>query len=122
MQDNDLNIVRGDTFYFGVEFTGLNTSVTSLTFTVKSLPDDESPIFQYKIGDGISLRSSSTGDDDKLSETYFIRIAPEDTKDLDIGNYYYDLEFQQSNQVFSDTYTLLRGKFIVEYDVTQHNS
>lgn len=122
MQDNDISVVRGDTFYFGVEFTGLNVDVSALTFTVRVLPTDESPIFQKRLGGGISLIKSETDSDTgKKNMTYAVRISPEDTTDLDFGAYYYDLEFRQKNQVFSDTYTLLRGKFIVEYEVTGYN-
>lgn len=122
MQDNDISVVRGDTFYFGVEFTGLNADVSALTFTVRVLPTDEAPIFQKSLGDGISLVKSETdAETGKKNATYAIRVSPEDTKDLDFGAYYYDLEFRQKNQVFSDTYTLLRGRFVVEYEITGYN-
>lgn len=121
MKDNDINIVRGDSLVFGVEFSKLNVEISNLTFTVRALPTDESPLFQKKIGSGISLIASSTAEDGTLNRIYSVRIAPEDTKDLDYGTYYYDLEFRQSNPVFTDVYTLLRGKFEVEYEVTHYS-
>lgn len=50
----------------------------------------------------------------KLNAVYQIRIAPEDTKDLETGAYYYDVEYRQENKVFNDTHTLLRCKLIIE--------
>lgn len=120
MKDNAISIVKGDTFTFGVEFSGLNQTVTNLTFTVRNKPTDNTYIFQKTKGSGISLVSSSEDSEGKLTELYKVRIAPEDTKDLDTGSYFYDLEYRQTNGVTSDIFTLLRGAFDIEYAVTQH--
>ena len=42
-------------------------------------------------------------------------VAPEDTSNIEIGSYYYDLEIG----VNSDIYTILKGVLKVEQDVTR---
>ena len=45
---------------------------------------------------------------------YGIRIAPEDTKNIEIGNYYYDLEIGLNG----DKFTLLNGILKLDKDIT----
>ena len=45
----------------------------------------------------------------------FFRKAPEDTYNVDLGTYYYDLEIWKNN----DIYTILRGSLRIEKDITR---
>ena len=46
---------------------------------------------------------------------YIVRIAPEDTKNLETGMYYYDLQIELNGDVF----TVLNGALKIESDVTR---
>ena len=46
---------------------------------------------------------------------YIVRIAPEDTKNLETGMYYYDLSIELNGDVF----TILNGALKIESDVTR---
>lgn len=109
MFKNDLNLemTKGDTFSFGVEITDLGQLLDSAYFTVKSNYDDE-PLFQKTLGNGIEL-------DHIEGENYYykVRIAPNDTKDLEPKKYYYDFEIN----VNEDTFTILKGILDIDFDV-----
>lgn len=103
--EKNINMVRGDTLSFGVEFTGLDQDLESAFFTVKQSFDGEA-VFQKSIGYGIT----------KVEDyKYRVRIAPDDTANIDAGQYYYDFEIN----VNSDTFTLLKGVLDIEQDVTR---
>ena len=109
MFKNNLNLemTKGDTFSFGVEITDLGQLLDSAYFTVKSNYDDE-PLFQKTLGNGIEL-------DHIEGENYYykVRIAPNDTKDLEPKKYYYDFEIN----VNEDTFTILKGILDIDFDV-----
>lgn len=105
MKDTNLESLRGDTLAFGVEIEGLTTDLATAYFSCKSDPTDTTYIFQKSLTDGIT--KVSTG-------TYRVRVAPEDTKNLDAGTYYYDLQIGVS----SDIYTIMIGKLKLVQDVT----
>ena len=46
---------------------------------------------------------------------YVVRVAPEDTKNLETGMYYYDLSIELNGDVF----TILNGSLKIESDVTR---
>ena len=104
---NDLNIqlVRGDTLSFVFEIEGLDVDLTTAYFTVKENPDDESPVFEKSLTNGIS--KVTTG-------KYLVKVAPTDTKYLDINNYSYDLEISVGN----DVYTVMKGTLKLVQDIT----
>lgn len=110
MFKNDLNLemTKGDTFSFGVEIDDLGQALESAYFTVKSNYDDETPLFQKSLSDGIEL-------DHVVGNNYFykVRIAPNDTKNLEPKKYYYDFEINVNN----DTFTILKGILDIEFDV-----
>lgn len=110
MNDN-LKMVRGDTFAFGIEIKGLNQELDSAYFTCKENYDDETPIFQKSLSDGIEKDEETSTEDIYY---YKIRVAPADTKDVEAKNYYYDLEIGAND----DIYTILKGILKIENDVT----
>lgn len=102
---HDISMVRGDTLAFGMEFTGLDQDLDSAYFTVRKTYTG-SVLFQKSIGSGIS----------KVEENkYRVRIAPEDTEDLNPGIYKYDLEVSANGDVF----TILIGDLNLKNDVTR---
>lgn len=105
MRDYKIDMIRGDTLAFGVEIEGLNKSVDTAFFTCRKNYEDENPVFQKSLLDGIS--EVETG-------KYRVRVAPEDTENLEEGLYYYDLEIG----VNSDVFTILKGTLKIEHDVT----
>lgn len=110
--EENVVMVRGDTMSFGlkVEFDEGVQNLETAFFTCKSNFDDYDVIFKKSIGDGIEI----AGVDEK-SVTYRIRIAPNDTKNLDPGNYYYDFQIGVNYDVF----TLRRGILKIEPDLIQ---
>lgn len=109
MFKNNLNLemTRGDTFSFGLEIVDLGQAISSAYLTVKNNYDDE-PLFQKTLGNGIELEHID-GED----YYYTIRIAPEDTENLEPKKYYYDFEIN----VNDDTFTILKGILDIEFDV-----
>lgn len=112
MLKNRLNLetTRGDTLSFGVRICDLGQAVETAYFTVKKNYDDETFLFQKSLGDGISLDSVSEGD-----YFYKVRVAPEDTEDLETGQYYYDFQIAVNGDVF----TVLKGVISIDFDVTR---
>jgi hypothetical protein len=80
-------------------------------FTVKSnksLPDAQASI--QKI---ITTFSDSTGGTSGIAT---ISLVPDDTKDLDVGKYDFDIKVVTAA---SEGFTVMRGMFDLEYNVTQ---
>lgn len=102
-----LTMTRGDTASFGLQTTlddGSGYDLDTAFFSVRA-GFDGALVFQKSIGDGITRRDEGV---------YSVRIAPEDTKDLSAGQYYYDLEIGAN----SDVFTVLKGILQIEHDVT----
>lgn len=103
--NKNLNMVRGDTLAFGVEIENLNQDLDTCYFSCKKDADDNDYIFQKSLEDGIE--KVETG-------VYRIRVAPSDTRLVEVGNYYYDLQIG----VNDDIYTVLRGVLKIEREIT----
>lgn len=104
MTDQNIEMIRGDTFAFGLEIEGLDQDLDTAFFTCKPSYNGDI-LFQKSLGNGIE--KVQTG-------VYRIRVAPEDTRSLDPGKYYYDFEIC----VNSDVFTLLKGALLLDYDIT----
>lgn len=105
MEDEYITMVRGDTLSFGMEISGLDGDLDTAFLTCKKSFSDEHAVFQKSLGNGIT----------KIDDgEYAIRVAPADTKDLEPGKYYYDLEIG----VNSDVFTVKKGILEIEDDVT----
>ena len=66
-----INMARGDSCSFGLEFEGLGQDLETAYLTVKKNALDEEPLFQKSLGHGISKSENYK---------YVLRIAPEDTR------------------------------------------
>lgn len=109
--DIDITAIRGDTIALGVELydedgTLITDDLDAAYFSCKTDPSDSDYVFQKSLTDGISKIEAGK---------YRVRVAPEDTKDLEPGSYFYDLEIT----IGSDVYTPLKGKLKLEQDITR---
>ena len=109
---NNLEMIKGDTlsFAFEVEFDEAPQKLEKADFTCKANFDDEDVLFHKELEKGINF---SKQDGNKLS--YVVRVAPEDTENLEAGMYYYDLSIELNGDVF----TILNGSLKIESDVTR---
>lgn len=105
-QETNLQMVTGDTLAFGVEIEGLTQDLEEAYFSAKVDPESEEYIFSKTLQNGIT--KVDTG-------KYRVRVAPEDTADVQAGTYYYDLRIG----INSDIYTIMRGKLKMVFDVTE---
>ena len=109
MANQNITMVRGDTLSFGFEIEGITQELDTAYFTCKK-DLSNNPVFQKSLTDGISV--VETGEN---SISYRVRVAPEDTANLEIGVYNYDLEIGLN----SDIYTILLGSLKIQGDVTR---
>lgn len=110
---NNITHERGDTFSCGVEAEGLGQDLETIYFTCReNLNDNSKILFQKKLNNGITLVNY---DQEKDIRQYAVRIAPEDTANIQSGNYYYDLQIG----VNSDIFTIMKGLFVIEQDCTR---
>ena len=108
----NLEMIKGDTlsFAFEVEFDEAPQKLEKADFTCKANFDDNEALFNKELGNGINF---SKQDGTKLY--YIVRVAPEDTKNIEAGLYYYDLSIELNGDVF----TILNGALKIESDVTR---
>lgn len=113
-QHKNFTMMRGDTYQFSVKFNGFNEdrSVESMFFTVSSNLVSDSLEFWLSLENGI------TRSEDPNEYIYFIKIAPSDTKKMLPGVYFYDLQVQ----IDEDVFTLLSGDLIIKADVTPNDA
>lgn len=112
MEKTNLEMIRGDTlsFAFEVEFDEDPQKLEKADFTCKANFDDEDVLFHKELEKGINF---SKQERNKLF--YIVRVAPEDTKNLETGMYYYDMSIELNGDVF----TILSGALKIESDVTR---
>lgn len=110
MDNENLYMVKGDTFRFSVEIEGLNEDLTAAYFSCKKNIADNEYVFQKSLEDGITKISENEN-----SKTYEVVVSPNDTQEVDDDNYYYDLQIQDSTDVF----TPIKGILKIDYDVTR---
>lgn len=99
-----IRLTRGDTLSFGFEIEGVS-DIDTAYFTCKKDINDTVNLFKKSLGDGIT----------KTDEGYILRVAPADTKDAEIGKYFYDLQIGVNNDIF----TVLKGVLELTYDVSE---
>ena len=107
----NLEMIRGDTlsFAFEVEFDEAPQKLEKADFSCKVNLDDDEALFHKELGNGINFSKQ-----DGTKMYYIVRIAPEDTENLEAGMYYYDLSIEMNGDVF----TILNGTLKIESDVT----
>ena len=106
--DYNISMIRGDTLSFGLELEELEQELGSAYFSCKKNYADKDYVFQKSLLNGIERREGNV---------YAIRVAPEDTENIDVGNYYYDLQVG----VNSDVFTILHGVLMVGNEVTRED-
>lgn len=106
MAETNITMVKGDTLSFNFQIEGLDGGdLSSAYFTVKANPKGNLALIQKSIGNGIS----------KVDEgLYVVRVAPDDTENLDAGMLWYDLQIG----IGEDIYTVLLGMLEILQDVT----
>lgn len=104
MKYTNLSMVKGDTLAFGIEIEGVD-ELENAFFSCKANKADEDYTFKKSLGDGIYKVDSGK---------YGVRVAPADTKELEAGDYYYDLQIQ----VNLDVYTVLIGRLEIVQEIT----
>lgn len=112
MADTKLKMTRGDTKTYTVAFkddAGAVFDIVGCTiiFTIKELKDDADPgILQKKY---TSFNSPNNGE-------CTIQIDPADTYSLSLKAYWFDIQIKLST---GQVYTVLKGTFTIEYDITR---
>lgn len=106
MEESYITMVRGDTLSFGLSLDGVS-EVDSALMTCKLNKSDVDNVFQKSLNNGISRTDAGE---------YVVRVAPEDTKDVVAGKYFYDLQIG----VGSDIFTILHGVLEILQDVSPH--
>lgn len=108
----NLEMIKGDTFSFAfeVEFDEDPQKLEKADFTCKTNFDDDDEVFRKELEKGINFSKQ-----DGTKMYYIVRVAPEDTKNLETGMYYYDLSIELNGDVF----TILNGSLKIESDVTR---
>lgn len=104
-EDRYVLMTRGDTLSFGIEIEGLDQDLETAFLTCKK-NHNEAPLFKKTLGDGITKQETGK---------YVVRVAPEDTENLEPGKYFYDLEIGANGDIF----TILKGVLEIERDVTR---
>lgn len=110
---NNIVHTKGDTFSCGFTVEDLGQDIETAKFTCRdSLNDNSNVLFQKTLNDGITLVET---DAEKDIKKYAVRVAPNDTKNLQAGTYYYDLEIGVNNDIF----TIMKGRFVLEQDCSR---
>lgn len=107
MQNQNITMVKGDTLAFNVQAfddDGNPVTVDSAYMTCKKRPSDTEKVFQKSLNNGI----------EQSDGLMLVRVAPEDTKEVDEGEYFYDFQIGVDDDVF----TLMIGVLTLEQDIT----
>lgn len=105
MNNKYISMIRGDTLSFNLEFEELETDLSSAFFTCKESYSHKETVFQKSLNNGITKLETGK---------YHVRVAPDDTAEIEAGKYYYDLQIGAGE----DIYTVLIGVLEIIPDVT----
>lgn len=107
---NNIRHIKGDTFSSALVIEELGQDLDSVYFTCRdSLNDDSNILFEKELDDGITLVEYDSENDIRK---YAVRVNPDDTKNIQSGTYFYDLQVGVNNDIF----TIMKGKFIIEQE------
>ena len=99
LQNEFITMFKGDTLSFGVEVydeTGNPMEVSDMRFNCEENDTNSSFAFSKTTADGISAEETGK---------YVIRVAPDDTVNMEAGKYYYYLDIEMNG----DRFTILSG-------------
>ena len=103
-----ISMIRGDTLSFGVHFQGLdNQDLDTAFFSCASNLMSNDFLFVKSMDNGIEKS-------EEKADTYIVRVDPDDTKNVDPGIYYYDLQVSINGDVF----TVLSGNLTIKADIS----
>ena len=110
---NNIRHIKGDVFSHPIIVEGLEQDLEGVYFTCRNgLNDDSVVLFQKSLNNGITYMYY---DEETDTRTYVVRIAPNDTKNLQSGTYFYD----EKIFVNGDVITIMKGRFILEQTATK---
>lgn len=111
MEDTHITMIKGDTLSVGIKLVDENNNpitddLKDISMTCRDSENSDIIIFNKHIGNGIT--KSNEGE-------YVIRVAPEDTENVEAGKYVYDVELRTNEDVF----TPLKGILTIDDDVSK---
>ena len=111
MEKTNLEMIRGDTLSFAVEieFDDKPQKLEKAVFICKTNFDDDDDVFKKTLGNGITFSKQ-----ERNKMYYVVRISPEDTKDIEAGHYFYDMQIELN----SDVFTIMTGALKVRHGIT----
>lgn len=106
----DISFTRGDTYAFKFKRKNadgeiIETKAEKMWFSVKKSYTSSTTIIQKTLDEGITY-------DEEF--TYHVLIDSIDTRELNYGNYVYDIQVMNGNTV----QTITKGKFVIGNEVT----
>lgn len=105
MADRNMRMTKGDTLAFGIVIENADVELETAYFSCKANPNYSAYVFQKSLGDGITKVDDGQ---------YTVRVAPENTANVDAGKYYYDLQIGANGDIF----TVLKGCLYIEEGIT----
>ena len=106
MEYQNITMIAGDTLAFNVEVLDENgnaITVDSADMVCKKDATSSENVFHKSLGSGIS----------QTDALMTVRVAPNDTKEVDAGRYYYAMQIGVGNDIF----TLMTGVLNIEQNV-----
>lgn len=111
---NNIKHVKGDTYSSALIVEGLGQALDSVYFTCRdSLKNDSTILFEKSLADG-GIKQVEYDEENDIRK-YAVRIDPYDTRNLQAGTYFYDLQIT----VNTDVFTIMKGNFILEQDASR---
>lgn len=108
--NKDIDAIRGDTLTIQFDIDSnttldLSSNEFNVTFSVKQTPTSTGYVFQKTKASVSELSRNS----------FVLRVAPEDTVNLATGFYFYDLQLE----IYDDVFTVAIGRLHLDADITR---
>ena len=104
----EMGFPRGDTPRIKINVDVPTGVVPTITFTMRKEATKQSPILVTK---ALDLEDGE----------YYLQFEEADTRDLDYGKYYYDVEYREPNSTPIRTQTLILSTIELTKEVTVHD-
>lgn len=88
MEKLNISVYRGETYQRNITISNFTLPITNLYFTVKKTDSDKNVALQKTVGNGLTLMDY---DEDTNTYTYLLELDTDDTENLKIGDYGYDI-------------------------------